>query len=127
MRPNGVVTRELVPVIRAARILGIPPYVIVDLVGNIVVFVPIGVVLTLAIEHNHWRDRMVFATLLGAVLSLCIELLQLLLPTRVPGVEDWLLNTAGAALGAVVVYLIQTLRIETRRRITEPIEHSDHT
>jgi hypothetical protein len=44
---------------------------------------------------------------LACLLSLCMETLQNYLPGRVPSREDWLLNTAGALLGAAVAVLLE--------------------
>ena len=125
LRPNDMVEQELFFATHAAQILGVPSYVVVDLIGNIVAFVPVGAALALALGHRRWRDRILLTALLGAALSLCIELLQLLLPTRVPGLDDWILNTGGAALGASGIYLLRTLVLGLRRRTGEQIENPD--
>ncbi len=53
-------------------------------------------------------------TLAGCALSVAIELTQNLLPGRVPTVQDVVLNTAGALLGAVLVAAV--VRGMARRR-----------
>jgi len=109
MRPNGIVTSELLPIVRTAWAFGVPLYLVIDLAGNIVVFVPLGATLALAMKHRSWPIRVLLATALGATLSLCIELIQIYLPTRFPGVEDWLLNTVSSAIGALLACLAHTL------------------
>jgi hypothetical protein len=60
----------------------------------------------LALAPGHQRGRSVAAvrdaTALAAVLSYGLEVGQYLLPLRVPSLLDWLLNTSGAALGALL-------------------------
>jgi glycopeptide antibiotics resistance protein len=116
MRPDSVVSRELWPIIAAARILKIPLYLVVDLAGNIIVFMPLGAALALAMKSRKWAIRILFATLLGAFLSICVELLQMSIPSRYATVEDCLLNTIGAALGATTAYLVRAIVIVIGRR-----------
>ncbi|MBN1177586.1 MAG: VanZ family protein [Anaerolineae bacterium] len=97
LRPNETVAANLAPLTGPAAARGISPYVLISLAGNVAVFVPLGAALALALG-----GRVVPATLLGAALSLSIELAQLALPSRVSAVDDWLLNTLGTALGALV-------------------------
>jgi glycopeptide antibiotics resistance protein len=63
--------------------------------GNVLLFLPLGAVLRL----QGLRVRRVIVA--GCVLSLAIELAQLAIPGRTTSTDDVLLNTAGAALGAV--------------------------
>lgn len=126
MRPDYILDQELSRIILAAQTVGIRFYATVDLIGNIVVFVPVGATVALALRHRRWCDRILFPALVGAALSLCIELLQTFLPTRVPELDDWLLNTGGAALGAAVVYLLHTLIPRLRRRTREHVENPDY-
>lgn len=72
-----------------------------DLVSNVVGYAPFGFLLALALRRTHRRwPAIVLATLLAALLSLCMESLQMLLPVRVPSNLDMVLNIAGAWLGA---------------------------
>ncbi len=64
---------------------------------NVMLFVPLGVVLTLLTRWGWWR-----VTLVAAVASAGFEAIQLVLP-RDPDVFDVVTNTLGAALGALAV------------------------
>jgi len=71
-------------------------YFVVNLLGNIAMFVPFGFLFRAVKRAGIFR-----ATLAGAMLSLFIELYQLLLP-RHSDVDDLLLNTLGALIGALL-------------------------
>lgn len=69
----------------------------VNLVGNVLMFVPIGALV--AWLARRWR--VLAATVAGGALSLGIELTQLSLG-RVGDIDDIILNTAGALLGGIL-------------------------
>lgn len=72
-----------------------------DLILNVLLYLPLGFCLVLALGVRLHRALMVIvATALGALLSLSIELAQSMLPTRVSSLLDLSLNTAGSLLGA---------------------------
>ncbi|WP_165822389.1 VanZ family protein [Paenibacillus montanisoli] len=81
-------------------------YWLVNIVGNVAVFVPFG----LAIPYLY-RIRFIRFTLLCIVALVTLELLQLLLHRGSFDIDDVLLNTVGALLGAVIYRLI-------RKRVT---------
>ena len=72
-----------------------------DLAVNVLVYLPLGFFLTLALRRlpARWLAA-VLALLLGALLSFCLEVLQTWLPSRVPSNLDWACNSVGAAVGA---------------------------
>ncbi len=76
----------------------------VDLLGNIVLFLPIGVLLSMALKretHSTWaRVLLVFGA--GLLFSAFIETTQLWLPTRSADVDDVIFNSCGALLGAML-------------------------
>lgn len=84
-----------------------------DLMANLVAYVPLGVLLV-------WRrvgasERLALrAVLLASALSYALETLQHLLPSRVPSSLDWLMNTAGAALGASIGLLLRRTGLARR-------------
>lgn len=102
LRPNQTVATDLAPLTEPASRQGIPPHLLIQTAGNLAVFVPLGTTLALALAGMPRRRRLLLATLAGGALSLAIELAQTAIPSRVPGVNDWLLNTAGTGLGALV-------------------------
>jgi VanZ family protein len=77
------------------------PTLLIDVAGNIAVFIPLGLLLA-AVAGGSWRRRALVAILAGAVLSGFIETVQRGVPGRVSSAEDWLLNVLGTALGAAL-------------------------
>jgi len=67
-----------------------------QVLGNVVLFVPLGFLLPLAVRTfaRAWATLVV-----AAGLSLLIEIAQAILPSHSTDVDDVILNTAGAALG----------------------------
>ena len=88
LRPGAGIAAELHNVNRSIGMLNI--------VGNVLMFVPVGLLLPLAVG-TRWRT----STLLCAGLSLVIELVQLV-QGRSADIDDVLLNTLGGALGAAL-------------------------
>ena len=93
--------------------IGVPMTLpVLEASANVVMFLPFGVLglplLRGLVARRGTRAPGVWravglVTLAGAVLSAAIELTQNLLPGRVPTVQDVVLNTAGALLGALAV------------------------
>ncbi|GAA4629096.1 VanZ family protein [Cellulomonas oligotrophica] len=92
---------------------GLPvTYLGVEAVANVVMFVPFGVLVSLALPARaRGGDRVVVP--LALVTSAAIETVQRWLPTRVPTVQDVVLNTVGAALGLLALRVVLAVR---RRR-----------
>jgi glycopeptide antibiotics resistance protein len=85
---------------------------VVEAFANVVMFVPFGVLLP-----QVARIRPALAVLLGAGFSALIELSQLVfLPDRFPTVRDVVMNTLGAAIGAVCLPATRAFRAERRRK-----------
>lgn len=75
---------------------------------NFLGYLPLGLLLALAALRSGWRVRaaLLLALLLPALLSYAAEVTQHFLPTRHPSLKDWLMNTLGAAAGAVLASLL---------------------
>jgi hypothetical protein len=73
---------------------------IAEIAGNVLLFLPLGAVLCL---RNLSLVRSIGVAL---VLSIAVELVQLLLPGRTTAVDDVLCNTVGAALGWCGAWLL---------------------
>lgn len=75
-----------------------------DLWSNYLGYLPLGLLVVLAL----WRPgrslvaAVLAATALGAGLSFALELAQQFLPSRHPSLLDWVLNSGGAATGALL-------------------------
>lgn len=65
-------------------------------------FVPLGLLVTIA-----WpRTRAWVVVLLGLVLSVTIETVQMMLPSRFPTLSDVIANTVGAGVGWLIARTI---------------------
>jgi glycopeptide antibiotics resistance protein len=73
-----------------------------DLLNNLLLYMPFGFCAALLVEPRFGRTAgIVFATLLGAGLSLYMELLQAGIAPRVSSLTDVAVNAAGALIGGI--------------------------
>lgn len=88
-----------------------PPYwTWFDVWLNLAGYAPLGFLLALTLLRSGWpRSAVPVAVLAGALLSLAMESLQILLPRRVPSNMDLALNAGGALLGALLAALLERL------------------
>ncbi|MDO4271236.1 MAG: VanZ family protein [Eubacteriales bacterium] len=109
---------ELVPFADIAKVLTDPGSpglgVFANLAGNVLLFLPLGLLLPLFWRYFQRAGRTV---LCGLALSVSIELIQLV-SGGVTSVDDVLLNTLGAALGFALAKLALRLwpRLVPRRK-----------
>ena len=77
---------------------------LMPVIGNVMLFVPWGVLAFLALDGRlHSRRAVYFATVVGAVVfSAAIVLWQQTLPTQVTSLPDTLANGVGALAGAAL-------------------------
>ncbi|MFC5302169.1 VanZ family protein [Azospira restricta] len=101
-----------------------------DLATNVLVYVPLGYLLTLALGRQTGRLLPALAgALLAALISFCLEAVQTWLPTRVPSNLDFSCNALGGAIGAIAAWrggnraLTWLARVE--RRIVAPVPHAE--
>jgi VanZ family protein len=81
-----------------------------DVAINVVGYGPLGGLLALsAMRTGRVRHAVLVPVLAAALLALGMEMLQTYLPARIPSREDWLLDTAGAACGAILVVALAKL------------------
>ena len=78
-----------------------------DIVANLLGYLPLGALVYLAARRSGRRMRTaaLLAVVLPSLLSLTLELAQNYLPQRVPSAADWVLNSAGAAIGMLLAAL----------------------
>jgi VanZ family protein len=102
------------PAVPLARLL-LPPWstywTLFDLMANLMAYVPLGALLCVAQLRegaSPWR-AFAAAAAAGALLSWTMELLQNLLPARVPSIADLGLNTTGTLLGAALAVAARAL------------------
>lgn len=86
----------------------------IEFAANILIFVPLGLLLTLLFEHP-W-----YGVVLALALSAGVELVQFFVPSREPSLRDVLANALGAALGAALAWLIVLRRGRRVRRPSMP-------
>lgn len=75
-----------------------------DVVRNVVGFVPFGFFLCGLLVNSSRRqcDAVLYATLSGFALSVCVEILQAYIPERGSGMTDILTNSLGTFVGALL-------------------------
>lgn len=91
-----------------------------DLASNVLIYMPLGAVLILSLFGRSRAMHVLQATLIASLLSMNMELAQAFTPHRVTSVYDWLLNTAGACIGACIMSLY--LMIGDRWRFESLVE-----
>lgn len=84
-----------------------------DLAGNILGYVPLGFILCLAHLRSGWGAlwSALFTLVLASALSYGLELLQFAVPSRIPSLSDWVLNSLGAAWGVLAALTLHALGV----------------
>lgn len=87
-----------------------------DVVANLVGYLPLGALVFVAALRSGRgpRTAALLAVVLPSLMSLVLELAQNYLPQRVPSAADWVLNSAGAAIGALIAALAHKLGLTLR-------------
>lgn len=106
---------NLKPLVNILR-FGTKRDMLLNLIGNVTMFIPGGIILPVLYPRLRSFCRTVAA---GAGISLCIELLQLPFFDRATDIDDLILNTAGCAAGfliyAAVRRILHSIRTKKRR------------
>jgi VanZ family protein len=76
-----------------------------DLILNTAAYLPFGFFVGLMPRESTGAVRLAIAVVVGALLSLAMETMQMYLPTRHASVADLISNTGGAALGGMLAAL----------------------
>ena len=88
--------------------------IIVPIVANILLFVPFGFLLFIAL-YNIDRPTVqtyILTLLIGLTFACAIEAWQYFLPSRVADINDIIWNTAGSFAGAILAHLRMRVRFE---------------
>lgn len=86
---------------------------LLNVVGNVIAFMPCGFFLPIVSRRGkQWYNCFILCFLL----SLCIEVTQLILQVGSFDVDDLLLNTTGGILGYITYHIVQKMRIRRRLR-----------
>lgn len=91
-----------------------------DFVTNFVAYIPLGLLLTLVLVYRKSFSRAIlYATASAGILSISLEVLQLMLPERIASIFDTFLNISGAFCGAMIaiVFSRQSFTGQWLRRI----------
>ena len=78
-----------------------------NILGNVGLYIPSGIILPILYRHLDSPGKVV-AT--GALMSLCVEIVQLLFYVRGTDVDDLILNTLGCAIGCCLYFLCRHRR-----------------
>ena len=106
LRPQEQASSDLTYITAPAAARGISIPFLIGFLGNIAVFVPLSAAVVFALANKPRGIRLLAATAVGAGLSAAIELLQRMIPSRFSGFDDWLLNTLGTFIGAIVATIL---------------------
>ena len=87
--------------------------VMANLLGNVVGFIPFGLILPIISREAR---GFFFITFSGFTLSLCVETVQLVTKLGCFDVDDILLNTIGGVLGYIVFVVCNLLRRRNDRK-----------
>ncbi len=78
---------------------------LINIVGNICMFIPLGILLPLLNDkYKNLKSTVMF----GCILSICIELIQIVLP-RITDIDDVILNTLGTLIGYVIFVFMKNI------------------
>lgn len=81
-----------------------------DFVTNFVAYVPLGLLLTLGLLYRtSFLRAILYATASAGILSIGLEMLQLVLPERIASLFDTFLNISGALCGAMIAAIFSKL------------------
>ncbi len=108
-RPQEALVADLALLTESAAARGISSHILISIAGNVAVFLPLGLAVTRSLALGRRLAplaALVGGAAFGALVSACIEVLQMLSPGRFPDWRDLALNTLGALVGAIVAVLI---------------------
>ncbi|UAJ80924.1 VanZ family protein [Leifsonia sp. ZF2019] len=108
---NGMLT-SLLALFAETPLLTWVDYDVVEFSANILLFVPMGALLTLLLGRERWW----LALALGVMATLTIEFVQLFLPARFSDARDLLANTLGTLVGIAIVFAVTAAAAARGRR-----------
>jgi len=99
-------------------------YFIINIVGNVVAFMPFGFLVPVMYREQrkgvsyrgHYFQSFLFVTFFGLLSSLAIETIQLISRVGSFDVDDMFLNTVGVMLGYLCYYLAKQVIAGFRKR-----------
>ena len=85
-------------------------YLVFSLIGNIIMFIPIGIILPILFNCNYKKTIFI-----GFLISLFIEMTQLIFLNRETDIDDLILNTVGVMIGLVILKYLSNVCYEKRK------------
>ncbi|GEM_PF-4059505 len=101
---------------RTLDLMAVPSIFYMNLFGNIVLFMPLGILISLLKEGKNNFFKAIF---LGFILSLTIESCQLFIDYRIFDVDDLIFNTIGYMMGYTIYLLYKMVRLKEVKSDTE--------
>ncbi|WP_235848959.1 MULTISPECIES: VanZ family protein [Bacillaceae] len=98
--------------IRTIHQYGSPQMIFTIIYGNIIMFIPFGILLPLTVEYfkkSNKAVRIMPVVFLGMVFSFMIEVNQFVFTNRVANIDDIILNTTGALLGVLFYRFVRAV------------------
>jgi glycopeptide antibiotics resistance protein len=74
-----------------------------DLFGNILLFIPLAFILFFVFDIKRGKKII----LISFVISICVEVTQFILGIGVADIDDVILNTTGACIGTLIIWLMR--------------------
>lgn len=103
---NLTLFKEIIRFYKYRHLLGMKSFLL-NTVGNVACFVPFGFILPLISRRGgRWYNTFI----LSFLLSLCIEVTQLIFKVGSFDVDDLFLNTLGGIIGYITVALVKYIR-----------------
>jgi len=90
---------------------------------NIVGFVPLGFCFYLYLSARQDKWAILLTIVVGAIVSLMIEILQAFLPTRDSGMTDVITNTLGTGIGVLLYRQVHTVLAERFPQLPFAVVH----
>jgi len=84
-----------------------------NIIGNITMFIPVGIVWPICYKK---LDTYAKAVIAGGGVSLFIEISQILFYERASDIDDLILNTTGVAIGAAIYFIIRANTNKSKSR-----------
>jgi len=85
-----------------------------DVLGNVILFVPVGFIGVLATRpENSIRRRFLSVCIVGALVALALQLMQIFLPSRDANLQDVVWNVVGTAGGAFLARFVKAFSSST--------------
>lgn len=100
---NLILTKSIRLMLRSGDMV----LILKNVAGNVALFVPLGLLLPALLPG---RFRFLKTAAAGFLFSLSIELIQYFFAARIFDIDDLLLNTIGAAAGAIVFSVVRFFR-----------------